>query len=142
MNHVEILRGNYGVLRPFLGERERRRWAATEVRVLGRGGVSLVPQATGLSRNTIHRALREIAVMIDEGSSGSYKSISDERATRTSPTATYRAAGRRNRHYRAQSRLAAVFSPALSLGGHLPLALGHQLLQGSDVVRAGLPMAG
>ena len=64
---VEFLRDSYGILRPFLGERARRLWAGTEARALGRGGVTLVSKATGLSRNTIHQALREIALIRGEG---------------------------------------------------------------------------
>jgi len=48
-------------LRPVLTERSRRVWAATEAQSLGRGGVSVVSRATGISRNTIMRGLRELA---------------------------------------------------------------------------------
>ena len=41
-------------------ERLRRQWAACEAESLGRGGVSLVAQATGLSRTTIWAGRREL----------------------------------------------------------------------------------
>jgi DNA-binding phage protein len=43
----------FNALGPILHEQGRRLWAATEAMVLGRGGVSLVAQATGLSRPTL-----------------------------------------------------------------------------------------
>lgn len=43
-----------------LDERRRRQWAAAEARDLGRGGVSLVARATGLSRPTILAGLRDL----------------------------------------------------------------------------------
>ena len=43
-----------------LDERRRRQWAAAEARDLGRGGISLVARATGLSRPTILGGLREL----------------------------------------------------------------------------------
>src|SRR5262245_46663181 len=36
-------------------------WAATEARALGHGGIGLVERATGISRATIQRGLREQA---------------------------------------------------------------------------------
>ena len=44
----------------MLDERSRRLWAATEARSLGRGGITLVARATGISRSTITRGLREV----------------------------------------------------------------------------------
>jgi hypothetical protein len=47
-------------LRPLMTERMRRHWAACEAMTLQRGGVTLVAQATGLSRTTIWAGLREL----------------------------------------------------------------------------------
>ena len=47
-------------LTPHLNERQRRLWAGAEARALGRGGVSLVSRAPGVSRQTLHNALREL----------------------------------------------------------------------------------
>jgi hypothetical protein len=43
-----------------LDERRKRQWAAAEARAAGYGGVSLVAQATGLARSTIHAGLRDL----------------------------------------------------------------------------------
>ena len=48
------------MLAAILDERARRVWAATETRELGRGGVSLVARATGVSRTTIYQGLAEL----------------------------------------------------------------------------------
>ena len=51
----------YRRLLPALDERGRREWAASEAMALGRrGALALVQRATGLSRNTIVRGVREI----------------------------------------------------------------------------------
>jgi hypothetical protein len=50
----------YGTLRPEMDERMRRQWAAAEARELGRGGVTVVARASGLSRTTITAGLREL----------------------------------------------------------------------------------
>jgi hypothetical protein len=41
-------------------ERSRRVWAATEARAIGYGGIALVERATGISRATIQRGIREL----------------------------------------------------------------------------------
>src|SRR5438876_1520165 len=60
MSDVATIRAKFAALRPFLDERQRRLWAATEARALGRGGVTAVAAATALRRNTIHAGLREL----------------------------------------------------------------------------------
>ena len=50
----------FEALRPVLNELARRRWAATEARAFGRGGISAVARATGLSRKTIRAGIREM----------------------------------------------------------------------------------
>jgi hypothetical protein len=50
----------YEVLAPLLHEKARRRWAAAEALSLGRGGISTVAQATGLSRPTIRKGIAEL----------------------------------------------------------------------------------
>jgi Rhodopirellula transposase DDE domain len=57
---LEAVRSKFGLLRPLMNERMRRRWAASEALTLQRGGVTLVAQATGLSRTTIWAGLREL----------------------------------------------------------------------------------
>jgi transposase len=51
----------FEALREGMNEAVRRRWAAVEARALGPKGVRLVAEATGLSRPTIRRGLRELA---------------------------------------------------------------------------------
>jgi hypothetical protein len=58
---VATLRAKHAALAPVFTERSRRVWAATEARALGHGGVALVERATGISRSTIQRGLRELA---------------------------------------------------------------------------------
>jgi Rhodopirellula transposase DDE domain len=57
---VETVRTKYELLRPLLNERIRRQWAACEALSLKRGGVTLVAEATGLSRTTISTGMREL----------------------------------------------------------------------------------
>jgi DDE family transposase len=60
MSDQEILRSKYERLRPFMDERLRRLWAASEAQALGRGGISRVAAATGISRRTLAAGLREL----------------------------------------------------------------------------------
>lgn len=55
-----IVNEKFNTLLPILDERSRRLWAAAEAKSMGRGGVSAVSKATGLSRTTIHQGLKEI----------------------------------------------------------------------------------
>ena len=57
---MDAVRTKYQLLQPLMTERLRRQWAACEAESLGRGGVSLVAQATGLSRTTIWAGRREV----------------------------------------------------------------------------------
>ena len=57
---VELVRHKYAALAPLLNERTRRCWAATEARALGYGGISLVAEALGIARGTIHAGLAEV----------------------------------------------------------------------------------
>lgn len=57
---VTALRAKYAALGPVFTERSQRMWAATEARALGHGGIGLVERATGISRATIQRGLREL----------------------------------------------------------------------------------
>jgi hypothetical protein len=54
------LERKYAQLVPYLNERQRRLVAAADAQLLGRGGISAVSLASGLSRTTIHRGLREL----------------------------------------------------------------------------------
>jgi Rhodopirellula transposase DDE domain len=58
----EAIAAKFLILRPLLDERARRMWAAVEARAMGRGGMSRVAEATGLSRVTIRAGLQELAL--------------------------------------------------------------------------------
>ena len=60
MDALQELQTKWNTLMRHLDERQRRLLAAAEARVLGYGGISLVAEASGLSRTTIHRALEEL----------------------------------------------------------------------------------
>jgi hypothetical protein len=57
---VEWIQTKFLSLEPDLNERSRRMWAAVEAASLGRGGLSAVAAATGLSRTTIRAGLRQL----------------------------------------------------------------------------------
>ncbi len=55
-----MVRNKFKLLEASLSERTRRQWAATEALALGYGGVTVVAEATGLSRPTISAGIREL----------------------------------------------------------------------------------
>jgi hypothetical protein len=57
---VEEIRYKYQLLGSVMSEKMRRRWAGSEAKVRGWGGISLVSEATGLNRRTIKRGMQEI----------------------------------------------------------------------------------
>src|ERR1700738_2356378 len=57
---IATVQQKFALLCPLMTERLRRQWAACEAQTLGRGGVTAVAQATGLSRTTIWAGLREL----------------------------------------------------------------------------------
>jgi transposase len=59
---TQTIAAKFAILKPLLDERARRLWAAVEARALGRGGISQVAEATGLSRATIRAGLQELAL--------------------------------------------------------------------------------
>jgi len=54
------VRSKFSLLQTGLDERQRRLWAAAEARVLGRGGIACVTEATGLSRTTVRAGMKEL----------------------------------------------------------------------------------
>ena len=60
MSTVRALQEKTTRLWPHLDERARRLFAASEARPLGRGGISVVSRACGLSRVTITKAMHEL----------------------------------------------------------------------------------
>jgi transposase len=57
---IATLRSKHAALAPVFTERSRRVWAATEAQAIGHGGIALVERATGISRSTIQRGIREL----------------------------------------------------------------------------------
>ena len=55
-----VLRKKLTTILPYLNEKQRRLVLAAEARAQGRGGVTHVAQASGVSRPTIQRGLREL----------------------------------------------------------------------------------
>ena len=61
---TQAIAAKFASLKPLLDERARRLWAAVEARALGRGGISVVAEATGLARATIRAGLQELALPV------------------------------------------------------------------------------
>ena len=57
---VEWIRCKFEALACDLNELARRRWAAVEAMSLGRGGITVVAKATGISDRTIRNGIREL----------------------------------------------------------------------------------
>jgi transposase len=60
MDAAEMIEGKYRALAARLDEATLRLWAAVEAHSLGRGGVSAVAKAIGISRTTIYAGLKEL----------------------------------------------------------------------------------
>lgn len=60
MDDETALKQKLALFWPYLNERSRRLIAAAEARQAGRGGISLLSRASGLSRVTITKGLREL----------------------------------------------------------------------------------
>ena len=60
MDSVAKIANKYQALSARLDEATLRLWAAVEARHLGRGGVSTVAKAVGISRTTIYAGLAEL----------------------------------------------------------------------------------
>src|SRR6266545_6870813 len=50
----------YSLVWPYLDERRRRLLLAAGARGLGRGGITAIARATGVSRQTVHTGLAEL----------------------------------------------------------------------------------
>ncbi len=50
----------YRLMSPQLNERQRRRFAATEARTFGRGGIAAAARACGMAENTVRKGLVEL----------------------------------------------------------------------------------
>ena len=59
-NSIKAIKKKFRMLSGYLQERTVRAWAAAEALGMGRGGISAVAAATGLSRTTVHTAVNEL----------------------------------------------------------------------------------
>ncbi len=57
---AESVASRYAVLRPHLDERQRRLLLGVEAQQLGRGGIKVIAEATGVHPDTIARGVREL----------------------------------------------------------------------------------
>lgn len=64
---IQAIQAKYAALAPLLDERTRRLWAAVEAQAIGRGGITRVAEATGLSQTTIRVGLQELASQSPSG---------------------------------------------------------------------------
>ena len=56
----EIIPKKYNLLKPFLDEKGKRLFAAAEALSIGKGNISIVSRATGISENTIKKGCNEL----------------------------------------------------------------------------------
>ncbi len=87
MEQAELIEAKYRALATRLDEATLRLWAAAEARSLGRGGVSVVAKAAGLSRTTVYAGMAEIEAR------GKGKRKGGTPATPTAPASRVRAPG-------------------------------------------------
>jgi len=65
---ISQIRQRYGFMRAHLSEKDKRLWIASESITIGRGGDTIVSQATGLSRVTISKGKKEIKNKVEKSS--------------------------------------------------------------------------
>ena len=70
MEATQLVTAKYEALSGRLNEATLRLWAAVEARALGRGGVTAVAKASGLSRTTIYAGLRELDAASEKAAHG------------------------------------------------------------------------
>jgi Rhodopirellula transposase DDE domain len=60
MGDAEAIAERYRLMSPELNERQRRRFAASEARAFGYGGIAAAARACGLAENTVRKGLLEL----------------------------------------------------------------------------------
>lgn len=58
--HDEEIQAKFSRIAPYLDERSKRLWCANEALALGWGGITMVSNATGVSRTTITAGIQEL----------------------------------------------------------------------------------
>lgn len=66
-NILEKLKQKWAIISPLLDERSKRVWAGMEAKQLGWGGATLLEKATGLTRKTISKGIREQGESVQKG---------------------------------------------------------------------------
>ena len=78
---TKLLKKKFDDMLPFLNEKQRRVFAAAEARAYGRGGIKIVADISGISRQTIYRGLTDLDSKIKDLSirqpGGGRKRLSD-----------------------------------------------------------------
>ena len=59
-DEISVIQSKYHAIKDCLSEKGKRLWAAVEVRAYGRGGVTLVCKATGISTATVCKGVKEL----------------------------------------------------------------------------------
>jgi len=57
---IETIKERYKLIEPFLNEKQKRLFAATEASVIGRGGISIVSREIGICRQAIATGCKEL----------------------------------------------------------------------------------
>ena len=70
---LQVIKAKYTSLEPVLDERARRLWAGAEARAIGRGGITRVAQAIGLSRVTVRAGLKELDLPITPAAGSAFR---------------------------------------------------------------------
>ncbi|MDJ0696638.1 hypothetical protein [Mastigocoleus sp. MO_188.B34] len=65
MLSAESIKDRFNALAPYLNEKVTRLWAGIEATTIGRRGITLVSEATGLSPKTIRAGIRELEQELD-----------------------------------------------------------------------------
>lgn len=84
---IKKFKKKFNLVSSHLNEKTRRIWAATEAKMLGRGGVTVLSAATNLSRSTIYLGMKDLKskrkVSVDEirKSGGGRKKLIDKDKT-------------------------------------------------------------
>ena len=74
---VEIYTAKYNAIRSCLNEKGKRLWSAVEAKNYGYGGVTVLSEATKLSRPTIQKGISELELPINDDQRQLYSILND-----------------------------------------------------------------
>ena len=63
----------YSLIKEHLSEKTKRLWAVAEANAIGRGGIIIVHEATGIARDTIRNGIKSINTTINNNSNNDRK---------------------------------------------------------------------